>query len=64
MQVRSSCVHSTMLYGQFKGVSIIKQAWSLGNPHQLLVRSHTCCCSACLSMDFENCNIKVDEVLS
>ena len=31
MPVRSSCVHSTLLYGHFKGVSIIKKAWSLCN---------------------------------
>lgn len=45
------------------GVASIKQAWSVGIPNQLLVRSHTCCCSACLAMDFENCNIKVGNTL-
>ena len=37
----------------------MKQAWSVGVPRQLLVRKNTCCCSACLARDFENCNIKV-----
>ena len=47
------------LFKNISGVSLIKQVWSTGVEYELLARDHTCCCVACLRLDFAYCDIKV-----